>query len=352
MKPSNYSPDTKFTSKPLLLLLPVLACLSNGLQAQAENQTEAGNTARELCLARLVVDASPETTVEQLRERCDQLIAEGDISVIAEDQEVGSMALREVVETASSNSPFIMSGHRANYLLPFVYLEEPNNRPFINTPEDGKLDHSEVHFQISVKAPIREDVLLDGDSFWIAYTMRAFWQAYNGENSRPFRETNHEPEFIWETKSSLDWFGFDNVFNQVSLNHQSNGRSGDFSRSWNRIMFTSAWERKKMSLVASYWERLRNESSLDENPGIETYIGNVQLVGSYAFTPRHRATLMLRGNPVEGKGATELTWSFPLLGTQKIRGMVKYFDGYGESLLDYDSRTRSIGLGFMVTDWY
>ena len=227
-----------------------------------------------------------------------------------------------------------------------------NNRPFINTPEDGKLDHSEVHFQISVKAPIREDVLLDGDSFWIAYTMRAFWQAYNGENSRPFRETNHEPEFIWETKSSLDWFGFDNVFNQVSLNHQSNGRSGDFSRSWNRIMFTSAWERKKMSLVASYWERLRNESSLDENPGIETYICNVQLVSSYAFTPRHRATLMLRGNPVEGKGATELTWSFPLLGTQKIRGMVKYFDGYGESLLDYDSRTRSIGLGFMVTDWY
>jgi len=107
-----------------------------------------------------------------------------------------------------------------------------------------------------------------------------------------------------------------------------------------------------MSLVASYWERLRNESSLDENPGIETYIGNAQLMASYAFSPEHRATLMLRGNPEQGKGAAELTWSFPLFGTEKIRGMAKYFDGYGESLLDYNARTRSIGFGFMVTDWY
>jgi phospholipase A1 len=331
----------------ILALLPWFS-----LHAQEQTQDNQSQTALEICLSRLVLDASPETTVEELHERCRRIAEDGDIRFALEDREFGPMALREAVESASSNTPFIMSGHRANYLLPFAYIEDPNNAPYIGTPEDGTLKKSEVHFQISVKAPIREDVILDGDSFWAGYTMRAFWQAYNAENSRPFRETNHEPELIWETKSELNWLGFDNVFNQVSLNHQSNGRSESFSRSWNRVMFNSAWERKKMSLVASYWERLQEDPAKDENPGIETYIGNLQLMGSYAFTPEHRATLMLRGNPVKGKGAAELTWSFPLFGTKKIRGMAKLFDGYGETLLDYNVRTRSIGLGFMVTDWY
>jgi len=177
MELNNYSSDPKFFGKTLLLSL--LICFSARLMAQTQNEQEADHTVMEACLVRWVLQASPETSVKQLRERCDLLIADGDISVVAEEQEGGSMALREVVQTASSNTPFIMSGHRANYLLPFAYFEEPNNAPFIGTPEGGTLDHAEVHFQISVKAPIQEDVLLDGDSFWIGYTMRAFWQAYN-----------------------------------------------------------------------------------------------------------------------------------------------------------------------------
>jgi phospholipase A1 len=344
----------KTTVKKGALIRVVWACtlISPPFFLHAQESETRIQTTRELCLSRLVLDASPETTVEELHEQCNQIIESGDIRTVVEEQEFGTMALREAVETASSNTPFIMSGHRANYLLPFAYIEEPNNAPFVGTPDDSTLKNSEVHFQISVKAPIREDVILDGDSLWIGYTMRAFWQAYNAENSRPFRETNHEPELIWETDSELNWLGFDNVFNQVSLNHQSNGRSESFSRSWNRVIFNSAWERKKMSLVATYWERLRESPAKDENPGIEKYIGNVQVMASYAFSPDHRVTVMLRGNPEEGKGASELTWSFPLFGTKKIRGMAKIFDGYGESLLDYNARTRSIGLGLMVTDWY
>ena len=333
-------------------LFGVMMLLTSAVVAQTETTTETSSSAMDICLSRLVLQASPETQVSELRDRCNRHMAEGDISSDLEDQDVGSMALRDAVQIASSNTPFIMSGHRANYLLPFAYIKNPNNAPFLGSPEDGTLDNSEVHFQISVKAPIKEDVILDGDSFWVGYTMRAFWQAYNPDVSRPFRETNHEPELIWETQSGLSWLGFDNVFNQVSLNHQSNGRSESFSRSWNRIIFNSAWERKKMSLVASYWERLKEDPVDDENPRIETYVGNVQLMASYAFDMDHRATLMIRGNPAKGKGATELTWSFPLFGTKKIRGMAKYFDGYGENLLDYNVRTRSIGLGFMVTDGY
>ena len=102
-------------------------------------------------------------------------------------------------------------------------------------------------------------------------------------------------------------------------------------------------------MTISLWDRLPDE--IDENPGIEGFIGNAQVMASYG-AENHRLSSMLRGNLVDGKGALELTWSFPISGSEKIRGMVKYFDGYGESLLDYDVRTRSYGLGIQVTDWY
>jgi hypothetical protein len=31
---------------------------------------------------------------------------------------------------------------------------------------------------------------------------------------------------------------------------------------------------------------------------------------------------------------------------------VQLFDGYGESMIDYDHRQTTIGAGFLVTDWF
>ena len=51
----------------------------------------------------------------------------------------------------------------------------------------------------------------------------------------------------------------------------------------------------------------------------------------------------------DSKGAIELDWSFPLPGP--VKGFVQFFDGYGETLLDYDERDTRIGLGFLLADW-
>ena len=268
------------------------------------------------------------------------------------------------VEEAAANSPFLLLPHRPNYILPFTYYSNPSNyeRDRIlqhysgdddATLEDGN-DHIEAVFQISIKVQLASGIIGKLSTLSVGYTNRSFWQAYNSDISRPFRETNHEPELMlnWQTKNNwIDAFG-------VSLNHQSNGQTSSMSRSWNRIIFSALSVTDYAVISGKLWWRIPEESDSDpwdpednDNPDIDDYMGPGEL--TLRFMPGNQTidvTVRNNFNPDENRGALQLEWTFPM--TKKIKGYGFFFDGYGDSLIDYNHYQQRIGLGIKLSDWF
>ncbi|HET7662541.1 MAG TPA: phospholipase A [Rhodanobacteraceae bacterium] len=252
---------------------------------------------------------------------------------------------------------FNVRGYKPVYLLPVFYTTNVNNTPHSPSPDhtagvSQKLDKLEAMFQISFKTKVWQGVFGNHGDLWFAYTQTSHWQVYNGGISRPFRETNYEPEAMLVFNTDYDVLGWKGRLLGIGVNHQSNGRSNPLSRSWNRIIADFGFERPGWTIMFRPWIRINETSSHDDNPDIEDYMGrgSVQIVheaGGYEFS------LLLRHSLRSGErshGAMRFTWAFPI--HAKLRGYVQVFRGYGESLIDYNHRATYVGIGVSLLGWY
>ena len=336
---------------PLTHFILLYSLLSSSAFAQDDVQkTQEQIVSMRQCLALLSQDASDDTSIGDLRERCRQQIN----PVESAEQELrrnqsGVINERKALEDVTSENPFVLTPHRINYLLPVSWRDDTSDfNDSLGVSGNEDIDNTEVEFQLSVKVHFARGVLGDG-TLSGAYTGRSFWQAYNKEYSKPFRETNHEPELILSYTNDREWLGFRNVGNQLIFNHQSNGRSEPTSRSWNRIMLNFLFERDRFAMAFKPWYRIPEDRDDDDNPDIEHYMGNFEWMGFYQWQDR-TLSIMVRNNlRSDNRGAVELGWSFPI--GSKIKAYVKYFNGYGESLIEYNNSLQSIGIGVLISDW-
>ncbi len=254
------------------------------------------------------------------------------------------------LDKESRKDKYAISPHRSNYILPITYVESPNEQAIKKANPDKELKNAETAFQISFKTKIWQDVFGQNMDLWVAYTQRSFWQFYNFKDSSPFRETNYEPEVLLNFRTDYDLLWLKNRFINVGLNHQSNGQSGLLSRSWNRAVANFGFERDNLVLILKTWYRFPESAENDNNSDIENYLGYGELWGYY-FWKGNRFGVMARNNLnlSTNRGAVQLEWSFPLL--ERISGYIQYFNGYGESMLDYNHNINRIGIGFIVRDW-
>jgi len=308
-----------------------------GAKAEIKQQSD-------VCLSTSVLKADEHITVAELRKLCD-------------DEPTGIFKRRRELEKSITNNPFALIPHKPNYILPFSY-SEGSRRPYVDVlDESDTLDDVEVQFQVSLKYLVMPDLFTEDLNLYVAFTTTSWWQAYNNDSSSPFRETNYEPEVVFQYNKPWDLLGLDVVASGVSFNHQSNGQSQGLSRSWNRIIGHVGFENDNLVWLARAWWRLPedkkknpDDSKGDDNPDISKFMGYGDLNAIWKLPNNHSIDMTLRNNlRSDNKGAIKLGWTFPL--SNHLMGYIQYFNGYGESLIYYNQSVSRIGIGVKLTNW-
>lgn len=308
------------------------------------------------CLMEAIKNAGDDMTIGELRRQCDQQInTDASTKAPVKDTHVKLVEQRMHQDRQNVLQPFTLMAHKPNYLILGGYNASSYNTEHYQQQYDLdslNLDNVEAKFQISIKFPLLVNLFDNTMDIYAAYTNRSFWQVYNSDISSPFRETNHEPEAWVQFHPGWEFLGFTNTWNSFGINHQSNGQGGYLSRSWNRIFAWLTVERGNLAMSVKPWYRIPEESEEDDNPDITDYMGHYELSASYKWG-NHVFSLLSRNNLESGfkRGAMEVSWSFPIWDWPYLKGYVQYFNGYGESLIDYDQHVNSIGFGFSLTDW-
>lgn len=273
---------------------------------------------------------------------------------ISSVEEVSDIEVRLKSEDQLADNRFVILPHRQTYILPYTYLDDPNGEPYSNNTvlADEPLDNEEIKFQISLKVPIARDFLVDKSTLWMGYTQVSLWQAYNGDASAPFRETNYEPEIYWSFPTELNAFGIAMEEASIGFVHQSNGRGEPLSRSWNRIFASFVFAKDQWGFAVKPWYRIKEDEKDDDNPDIESYLGYADFIATYKWDEDFVLSALVRNNfrSSDNHTSTTLSLSFPLPG--RLNGYIEYVDGYGETLVDYDHRNQRIGIGFILNDWF
>jgi len=224
--------------------------------------------------------------------------------------------------------------HRENYLLPLTW----GNRA-------AKTADAELKFQLSFKQQLY-------DGLYFAYTQKSFWRILDGADSRPFRETNYNPEIFYrlqgKTESGVTWGG------DLGVEHESNGAREPTSRSWNRLYLAPSIGYQRLWAELKIWYRLGEEvkespedPAGDENPDIEKFYGYGELRLAYVSRKGHRAAVMGRYNFATNKGGLLVDYGLAT-GVKNLYVYSQLWTGYGESLIDYNRSITRYGVGILI----
>ena len=249
---------------------------------------------------------------------------------------------------------FNFVGYRPNYALP-LHLTSRINRtaqsPTQAVVVQPAYRREEAKFQLSLRTKLAQDLLLPGADVWVGFTQQVLWQIWNGKDSKPFRNSDYEPELMVVVPTPERWRGlpldWQWRYTQLGLAHQSNGQSDPLSRSWNRVYATAGFEHANWSLTARLTQRLREPSETDNNPDLVTYRGRGEF--QLGWVGHLQTANLLYRTSLTGLryGAVQLEWTYPVARDQPngLRWYVQAFRGYGETLTDYNFRQTSFGAG-------
>ena len=252
---------------------------------------------------------------------------------------------------------FNLRGYKPVYVLPVFASSNQNHRPHSPNPDNTvsqneQLQNLELKFQLSLKTKVWQGVFGEAGDLWVGYTQSSRWQVYDKQQSRPFRETDYEPEAMLVFDTHYSVFGWDGRLLGIGVDHQSNGRGNPLSRGWNRVIANVGFEREGWTVTFRPWWRIPESRATDDNPDITDYAGRGEIEIVHEWKGQEFGLTVrdsFRGGSRQ-HGSGRLSWSFPIAGN--LRGYAELFKGYGESLIDYNHNATYVGVGVSLLDWY
>lgn len=241
-------------------------------------------------------------------------------------------------------NPFGIVLFRPNYVMPLYYTDKPYREVYEGaTPDDQEISAYDFKFQISFLLPICRNLFIEDLSLDAAYTQVSYWQLYT--RTQYFRETNYELEGFLHYMFT-DWCSL-----SAGITHQSNGRGGSLERSWNRAYGNMIFSGKTWIIDLKGWAPVFRNISIDiHNPRIMNYMGYGRLL--LAWKMKRVELSAQEYNFMESRfrrGSFLLGASFRVFTPYSV--YVNYFNGYGQSLIEYDHRCQSLGVGIVLNDW-
>lgn len=264
------------------------------------------------------------------------------------------------------------SATRTAKVPPGLGAHKPTYVIFTWTPYDEGREREEIKYQISFKQRVYPWGNLADEhkrfKLYFALTLKSFWQVFDRDNSSPFRETNYNPEIFARTPDFQTSWGTWRC--DVGGEHESNGQNLPASRSWDRIYIKPQFDKGIFSADVKLWYRLKEDDKQDasdtqgdDNPDIEDYYGRSELNLRLDFSRRKIRTdtaarkifyfdqscvnLMTRYNFQTRQGAMQLDYWVPLINSMNL--YFQYWNGYGESLIDYNISFVKYGGGLALT---
>lgn len=252
----------------------------------------------------------------------------------------------QAAKTPAAQVPTVTT-YKQNF---FLHTKDSRVHPDGRETEEAKL-------QFSMKYQLIQD-----QPYYFGYTQKSFWQIYDHDRSRPFRENNFNPEFFFDGSNDTGNFAM-----QIGIEHESNGRGFEFdeaenenvnkSRSWNRVYVQPKLKFGKDFVTSlKLWYRLEEDAKLDDNdpggddnPDIQQYLGYLEWRTAWVLRGKDDIQLlsMIRDGRISGTGTIQLDLLIRPYGSSRdIFIQFHFFKGYGESLIDYNREVTKVGIGF------
>lgn len=204
--------------------------------------------------------------------------------------------------------------------------------------------NSNIKFQISIAQKLTRSTLPFGTYLYLFYSQKCFWNIL--ENSMPMTDLNFNPG-IGLTKPL---FVKGHFIGKVSLiaEHESNGRDGAASRSWNRISLAGSIMIDPQIVVhGKVWIPIIDGS---ENRDILDYCGIYQMGTAFSSA---NGRFGLAVNLVKRKGwklnyNTTVEFNYRIFARDNQYLFLQYYNGYGEGLLAYKEFHSMLRVGLVI----